>query len=540
MKHAVRLASPAVVRIVSEVAGQVVCAGCANDGSNLSFPLDGSSYSVELAGSGAFISPDGYVLTADHVVDVKDSSDVQQAFLADAISEYARAANVSSSYAHSIFQSLLNQNKLSVPTQVTTQKVFLSTAYTGQLQNSAQVTSYAITRVVTSSPVDKQDTAIVKVEAKDVPFLLLAPGSSVHVQDTVTAVAYPADADTGDFTALLNPTQSDVNTINGLLSPAVNSGQVSGKKTFSDGTLVYQATSIGNHGSSGGPVIDSQGRIIGFVDAGTSDERVEYLIPSDVVAEYAKEANIGTPSGSFMTQWTKAVNEYDATGPCHYTNASKDFASLQSQYPNFGGGADFAKDAKAKATPGECPASGGAGGLIVAFLVLALLAAAAVAGFLFLRKRNQTPRPVAVGPAGYIMSGPGSYPPGAAPLNPSYGPGPQMSHGYPVPGGQPTSPGTWQQGYAAPTPSFGQQAPQTPQPPYGTPVPQPAPYAGPAQPPVGQMMPMAGNAPQPAPAPLAPAQTPVPGARVCANGHTVTDMTSQFCPHCGAPIVSHP
>ena len=40
------------------------------------FPLDGSSYALAFSGSGAFISSDGYVLTADHVVDYTNNDQI--------------------------------------------------------------------------------------------------------------------------------------------------------------------------------------------------------------------------------------------------------------------------------------------------------------------------------------------------------------------------------------------------------------------------------------------------------------------------------
>ncbi|HET8907398.1 MAG TPA: trypsin-like peptidase domain-containing protein, partial [Ktedonobacterales bacterium] len=203
-RHGVNLASPAVVRIVSEVDGQVVCKGC-NQGSDITFPLNGSNYALAFSGSGAFISSDGYVLTADHVVDYANNDQIILDFFNQAVNEFAQATGTSQNDAQTIFLQLVNQNLIKIPTQVTSQKVFLSTAYTGTLNNPAQVTSYDITRIVANSPVDKQDVAIVKVEAHDMPYLQMAPANSVHVQDTITAVAYPADADTGDFTALLSP-----------------------------------------------------------------------------------------------------------------------------------------------------------------------------------------------------------------------------------------------------------------------------------------------------------------------------------------------
>ena len=63
--HGVNLASPAVVRIVSEVDGQVVCKTCANDGGDISFPLDGSSYALAFALRGGNSSRTG-VTPAPH------------------------------------------------------------------------------------------------------------------------------------------------------------------------------------------------------------------------------------------------------------------------------------------------------------------------------------------------------------------------------------------------------------------------------------------------------------------------------------------
>src|ERR1700730_5640545 len=53
--QAVQLDSPAVVRILSQIAGQVVCYGCANDGSNIVSPQSGA-FMLDVSGSGAFIS----------------------------------------------------------------------------------------------------------------------------------------------------------------------------------------------------------------------------------------------------------------------------------------------------------------------------------------------------------------------------------------------------------------------------------------------------------------------------------------------------
>jgi S1-C subfamily serine protease len=533
-RHGVNLASPAVVRIVSEVDGQVICKGC-NSGADITFPLDGSTYALAFSGSGAFISSDGYVLTADHVVDYDNNDQIILDFFNEAVNEFAQATGYSQSDSQTIFLQLVNQGLISIPTKVVSQKVFLSTAYTGTLTNPAGVTSYDITRIVANSPVDKQDVAVVKVEAKDMPYLQLAPANSVHVQDTITAVAYPADADTGDFTALLSPTSGgNVNTANSLLTASVNTAQVTGQKTFSDGTPVYETSGLANHGSSGGPVIDTQGRVIGVVDAialsnGQEDTRVVYLIPSDVAAQYVRQAG-ATTGGAFMASWTKAITEYDATGPCHFTNAKRDLTNLKNSYPAFGGITPYLTDAQSKATASECPPSGPPVGLIAGIcggLVVLLIIVAVLIFALTRRGKKPQPAPAVAGAYGtapnvYGQQTPQQLPPGA-PSAPGYTPQPSAPVSGYAPTVPPSGPGA---PYAAP------QAP-TPQPQaYTQPQPQqqaytPQPQQAPTQPAQPMQQPMQQSAPQ---------QGAAPTARFCANGHAVTDPNAQFCPVCGAHI----
>jgi hypothetical protein len=307
------------------------------------------------------------------------------------------------------------------------------------------------------------------------PFLKLATASTIKIQDIVTSVAYPGNTNTGDVTTLFSPTNSDVNKLNDLLSVSATSGQVTAQKKLSDGTLVYEMSGIGPAGSSGGPVLDAKGAIIGFVDVNPASARTTLLVPSQVVTSYAQQAGISNPMGNFMTQWTQAITEYGATGPCHFTKATSDFKKLQANYPNFGGVRPFLQDAQAKATPSECPAPaplGGVGGLLALSLGALALIAVAVVAIVMLSRRNRQPR---VAPAGL-----------------------------------PTAP----YGYGAVLPT---------------------PYPTPAQPqqPEAQR-PVTSRPATPEPAPALSAAMPAP--RVCANGHQVAEPMAAFCPQCSAPV----
>ncbi|HET9111216.1 MAG TPA: trypsin-like peptidase domain-containing protein [Ktedonobacterales bacterium] len=477
-QQAVQLDSPAVVRIVSVVNASVTCSGCAADGSDIHSPSDGGTFTYYSSGSGAFISPTGAILTADHVIDHSmanpdDTQFVEQQAAQDIATQY----NVTSDQALHYLTS--HPSKVRITFNTVFQKAFLSTAYTGNLPDTKHVYAFALAETVASSPVDAQDTAIVRIDtggispAPDFPYLTLSE-RQVNPLDNVTAIAFPADADLAlnksDFTALADVTSSDVNTINSLLSVSVNTGAITkANEVRGDGTLVYEASSIASNGSSGGPVINDNGEVIGFVDAGPSaTDRLTFIIPSAVIGKYLTQAGLASvPSGRFMPMWTAAMAQYNGSGTCHWTSASNDLTTLRRQYPTFGGAAPYLAQAQRNAARETCGTGGASttgmtsdvmaglaliGGCAVAIIALILGIIFLVVAMTRRKRRKPAPAPVAT--------------------------------------------------YAAPYPPA--QAPQPPA----------------AYPPV--------------------VMRPASGARVCQNGHAVVEADAAFCPICGAPMQPTP
>lgn len=423
-QQAVIVDSPAVVRIVSVVNASLTCARCASDGSDIHSPSGSGVFTYYSSGSGAFITPTGAILTADHVVDhsmqnPEDVAFVEQQAAPDIATQYP---SVTADQALQYLQN--NPSKVTITFTVVFQKAFLSTAYTGPLPDTQHVYAFPIASIVTSSAVDKQDTAIVQIDTRginpgpDFPYLWLS-NRPVSALDNVTAIAFPADADlalnNADFTSLANVSGSDVNTINSLLSPSVNTGTITkANEIRPDGTPVYEASSIASNGSSGGPVINDHGEVIGFVDAGPVTDRLTFIIPSAVAETYLGQAGMSSVSeGRFMGMWTEAMGQYYSSSACHWTRAASDLKALKTQYPTFGGVAPYLAQASQNAHGETCPAGGassptftgdvGAGLALIGGCVVA--AFALILGVIFLvialtrRRKRARPAPVYAAPA---------------------------------------------------------------------------------------------------------------------------------------------
>lgn len=535
------LDSPAVVRIVSEIDAQVMCKGCASDGSDYVFPSKSTVYQDITAGSGAFISSDGFILTADHVVDPvctddSNSGNFEQLWENDLQTNFSQYGFDSASSAQSFAQDQLTNGTVSLSCQNTPySEVFNSQAYSGPLQSPGALVSYKVAQIVQSSPVSQQDVAIIKVDVPhDMPYLTFASANDIQTGQGVTAIAYPGDADQSDFSVLLNPTQSntDVNTLNSLLTPSIDTGQITAQQTLANGTVTYETSGIAYHGSSGGPAVDAKGRIVGFFDytTDTASNRVAVMIASSVALKYAQEAGVGTPKpGVIMPLWSKIVSDYYGSGPCHYGTAYTELKQMKDQHPEFAGVQSFYLKAEQLQTPAACASataaltkkSGSSTGGALVLVVLLLLIGGGIGGSIYFFRKRSARRaaqaakaaqavPVAVGvpynaivgstvpPAGQAVGPYPQLPSGGYNSSMSY-PGAVMTPGYPptYPSVPPTSLPEMSVPHVSETPSpmIGQSVPQVP--------------------------------PQ-AVAPTAP-------HRVCRNGHPVTEPVAQFCPVCGAP-----
>lgn len=124
-------------------------------------------------------------------------------------------------------------------------------------------------KVISSDPVN--DIAVIKIEAKDLPYLEFADSDVLDVGQTAIAIGNP----------LLEFTNSvSVGVVSGL-SRSITAGDGAGQSEQLEG--VIQTDAAINPGNSGGPLLNLQGKVIGVNVAVASANNIGFSLPANLV-----------------------------------------------------------------------------------------------------------------------------------------------------------------------------------------------------------------------------------------------------------------
>ncbi len=124
-------------------------------------------------------------------------------------------------------------------------------------------------KVISTDPVN--DIAVMKIEAKDLPYLEFADSDHLDVGQTAIAIGNP----------LLEFTNSvSVGVVSGL-SRSITAGNGAGMSEQLEG--VIQTDAAINPGNSGGPLLNLQGKVIGVNVAVASANNIGFSLPANLV-----------------------------------------------------------------------------------------------------------------------------------------------------------------------------------------------------------------------------------------------------------------
>lgn len=503
-ERAAALVRPSVVFI------QTFWAGFVYDEDGIYFN-DGNAYEFSTSCTGFVVNPVGHIMTAGHCVDDSASfGGVKRDLIEIAAEEafeagtYEGAPPVEQLFEFGLANWTVEGPAKGSPVQ---REVFIQR---GRAVSGERTGEALPARVVDFRSAESGDVALLKVEASDLPSVLVSDVNELEVGTPLLSVGYPGLTQ-GAVDESLEPTNKD--------------GKISAKKT--QGSFpVYEVSAAIASGMSGGPSVNMEGEVIGVNSFGIGDsEAFNFIVPAGNIREILARNGATNELGRTDTIYREGLTAFYAG---RHTPAIEAFDRVLDLDPAHQQAQEYRQQAaRARAEGGEVKADADDGGS--AFPVVPVAVGAVVllglVGGAFAMKNRKKPQGE-LPPAG-ATTGPAYQAPAAAP-SPSYD-APQPT---PTPTPSEAAPAS---ASSVPPPPV---APQTTEP---TPAPSPSPVS---PPPVSAAAPSASHTPSGSTTSVAASTQPdtatdnngesAPKPKFCPScGTARASDTTQFCGNCG-------
>ncbi len=365
---------PSVVRIIDGVAGTFYFAPPRQQPKNYTVSYIG-------LGSGFFINSSGYIVTNAHVVstshDIKQKGEEagQELLFYQLLQQVARDYNVNSN-------ALTRENVVFIRnySRLTEMK-----QYHHVIIPDGSV--YEFEEKQFGAPVGQgKDVAVIKIEVKNAPVLLLGNSDAIKLQDHVTVLGYPGAADT--FNSGILDSKSS-------LEASITDGKISAQKRSASGAPVLQVSAPATHGNSGGPVLTDKTEVAGLLTFGgdrVNDQEVSgfaFVVPSSTVLEFVKAAGAANELGTADKAYREGLELYWAE---NYSQAIPKFDEVKRLFPEHSEVSRLSQDSQQKISEGKdksgVPTSWIVGGVLVFLFIIVAVIVIAVVVFLLMRRRG--------------------------------------------------------------------------------------------------------------------------------------------------------
>lgn len=270
------------------------------------------------SGTGFIITPDGYMITNAHVVEMSEKELVETFTSANLQSEAAKHVNSfadawNRAYGYTMSDSE-REDMFYAVYDIYSQTMEISdtshthTAYIGNVSPGADISTKGIQIDIrkVGIPSSSKDVAILKLDGTNFPTVALGDDKELKTGDPIYVMGYPGIATTSGV----------VDQPTAMQEPTMTQGILSAKQIWNDGgnILQYDAATFG--GNSGGPVFNEYGEVIGIHTFGLNDkgQRVAgyaYSVPISTLKVYLNELNITPSESKFTSDFRTALNAYN-------------------------------------------------------------------------------------------------------------------------------------------------------------------------------------------------------------------------------------
>ncbi|MCW3119057.1 MAG: hypothetical protein JWM28_3139 [Chitinophagaceae bacterium] len=291
------------------------------------------AHKIVSTGTGFFISGDGYLVTNCHVID-RDSIYVRKKFI---LSTFQDVTDANIKALEASWEVNLNDEQRNllyntygvIYSQVSTMFLFdlqkkIYIEYKEDKSDSGSAVIIMPANVILQGkPMPGKDIALLKVDSvSNMPALLLSKSPMAQVGSQVYVYGYPGFVANNAFLAP-----------DAFIEPTLTTGIISGIKKSIGGWPVIQMDANISYGSSGGPVCNQQGEVIGLATFGSIGQGTgelasgfNFAIPVAIVQEYIDSAKIKLRESDASQLFNEGLNMYYKE---YYRNALRKFENVQ-------------------------------------------------------------------------------------------------------------------------------------------------------------------------------------------------------------------
>jgi serine protease Do len=291
------------------------------------------------SGTGFFVSGDGYLVTNAHIID-RDSAFIRRKFILSTYQEVTEAniRSLQSSWAMTLTdeqRSLINNAYSLIYSQMSSmilfdlkREIFIQFR-TDKVSGNSSTTRVPATLIIKGKPMPGKDVAILKIDKlKELPVLSFSKDSIPRIGEQVLVCGYPEPVTSNTFLARET-----------TIEPTLTAGIISAIKKSVGGWPVIQMDAVISHGSSGSPVCNSKGEVVGLATFGTLEQNTgalansyNFAIPVSVVNEYLDSARVTARASQASDAYRKGLS-YFFTG--YYAKAVQEFQKVRKLNANY-------------------------------------------------------------------------------------------------------------------------------------------------------------------------------------------------------------